>query len=260
MNSPEVCVLKTDGVNCDEETMYAFEAAGGSPDLVHINQLRGQERSLKDYSVLALPGGFSYGDDIASGKVLANELASYLSDELQGFVDDGKPVVGICNGFQVLIRTGLLPDAELGNQSLTLATNDSDRFECRWVNLAMPASVSRFVRPEDFDVAAVPMQVAHKEGKLVGRPEAVTRLAAGRQVVFRYSTELGTPTDTYPHNPNGSMGQIAGITDPSGLVLGMMPHPERSIEAFPPNRNQAALARHAGETIFKNIVAYAKEM
>lgn len=260
MSRPEVCVLKTDGVNCDEETMHAFEAGGGSPDLVHVNQLRAGDRHLKNYGVLALAGGFSYGDDIASGKVLANELTSYLSEQLEGFVGDEKPIIGICNGFQVLVRTGLLPGADLGDQRLTLATNDSDRFECRWVNLTMPDSVSLFVRPEDFDMAAVPMQVAHKEGKLIAPPSEITRLAADRQVVFRYSTERGTPTDTYPHNPNGSMGDIAGITDSSGLILGMMPHPERSMQAFPPNHSQAALARHAGESIFKNIVAYAKEM
>ncbi|HET7059864.1 MAG TPA: phosphoribosylformylglycinamidine synthase I [Candidatus Saccharimonadales bacterium] len=260
MSTPEVCVLKTDGVNCDEETMYAFEAAGGSPELVHVNQLRSGERRLKDYGVLALAGGFSYGDDIASGKVLANELTSYLSDQLQEFVEDEKPAIGICNGFQVLTGTGLLPAVELGQQQLTLATNDSGRFECRWVNLTIPASVSRFVKPEDFDVSAVPMQVAHKEGKLVGPPPDITRLAANRQVVFRYSTGRGTPTDTYPYNPNGSMDNIAGITDPSGLILGMMPHPERSVAAFPPDRSQIEIARHASESIFKNIVAYAKEL
>ncbi len=260
MSNPEVCVLKTDGVNCDEETMHAFEVAGGAPELVHVNQLRGGERRLKDYGVLALAGGFSYGDDIASGKVLANELTSYLSDQLQEFVSDEKPVIGICNGFQVLIRTGLLPGAELGNQRLTLATNDSDRFECRWVDLTMPPSRSRFVQPTELGTVTVPMQIAHAEGKLVGSRQDITQLAANRQVVFQYSTERGTPTDTYPHNPNGSMGNIAGITDPSGLILGMMPHPERSIEAFHPNRSQSDAARHAGAAIFNNIVAYAREM
>jgi phosphoribosylformylglycinamidine synthase len=260
MSSPEVCVLKTDGVNCDEETMHAFSVSGGQPELVHVNQLRAGERRLEDYGVLALAGGFSYGDDIASGKVLATELTSYLSDPLREFVDNGKPIIGICNGFQVLVRTGLLPNAELGDQALTLAHNDSNRFESRWINLATPDSVSHFVSQEDFQTASIPMQVAHGEGKLVGEAAVITKLAANRQIVFRYATPLGTPTDSYPGNPNGSMGNIAGITDPSGLILGMMPHPERSIAAFHEDRSRTASAKHAGETIFKNIVAYAKEM
>lgn len=260
MSNPEVCVIKTDGVNCDEETVHAFEVAGGAPELVHVNQLRTGEKRLKDFAGLALAGGFSYGDDIASGKVLATELTSYLSEQLQEFVDDGKPVIGICNGFQVLARTGLLPDAELGNQEMTLANNDSGHFECRWVDLAAPASVSRFVRPEEFESASIPMQVAHAEGKLTAPSYTITKLAASRQIVFQYSTRMSTPTDTYPGNPNGSMGNIAGITDPSGLILGMMPHPERSIEAFHPDRSRTAGAKHAGELIFNNIIAYARDM
>lgn len=259
MSRPEVCVLKVDGVNCDEETMHAFEQAGASPQLVHVNQLRAGERALRDYDVLAIAGGFSYGDDIASGKVLATELTSFLSDPLQEFVDDKKPMIGICNGFQVLVRTGLLPAAELGTQELTLAHNNSGRFECRWVELAARKSVSAFVQPGDFDHITVPMQVAHGEGKLVGTKAAVTKLATGRQVVFEYATPMGTPTDTYPANPNGSMANIAGITDPSGLVLGMMPHPERSIAAMHPDRSRSDAARQAGEVIFANIVRYAQE-
>jgi phosphoribosylformylglycinamidine synthase len=260
MIKPEICVIKTDGVNCDEETIHAFEVAGSSPELVHVNQLRTSEKNLKNYAGLAISGGFSYGDDIASGKVLATELTSYLSDQLQEFTDDQKPVIGICNGFQVLARTGLLPSAEIGNQQVTLAGNDSGHFECRWVELAAPKSVSRFVNPDELESASIPMQVAHAEGKLTGPVETMTKLAANRQVVFQYATRQGTPTDTYPNNPNGSMGNIAGITDPSGLVLGMMPHPERSIAAFHPDRSRTAAAMQAGEAIFNNIVAYAREM
>jgi phosphoribosylformylglycinamidine synthase subunit PurQ / glutaminase len=260
MSSPNACILKTDGVNCDEETAYAFEVAGASPELVHINELRNGEKQLKNYGALALPGGFSYGDDIASGKVLANELVSFLSDQMQTFVEDGRPIIGICNGFQVLARTGLLPHAELGNQTITLATNDSGRFECRWVELTTPPSKSKFIKPDNFAGITAPMQVAHAEGKLVASKGQITRLAANRQVVFEYATPAGTPTDSYPGNPNGSMGNIAGLTDASGLILGMMPHPERSIAAFHPDRTRTDAARQAGGVIFKNIVQYTRDM
>src|SRR5476651_795582 len=130
MANPEVCVLKTDGINCDEEMVNAFQVAGAEPEVVHVNQLRSGERRLDQYSVLAIPGGLSYGDDVASGKVLATELTSYLSDQLQGFLDKDKPILGVCNGFQVLVRTGLLPNRSLGEQEVTLAQNESGRFEC----------------------------------------------------------------------------------------------------------------------------------
>lgn len=259
MSAPEVCILKFDGVNCDEETAYAFEVAGGAPEIVHVNQLRDGSKRLKNYGVLALAGGFSYGDDIHSGQVAANELTSYLSNDLREFVGDEKPVIGICNGFQVLVRTGMLPNGEVGEQAVTLADNDSGHFECRWVDLAMPQSVSKFVSREDSDGETMPMQVAHAEGKIVSSKEHITELAANRQVVFKYATQLGSPTDTYPANPNGSIGNIAGLTDPSGLILGMMPHPERSIVAMHANRSRSAAARAAGKRIFKNIVKYAKE-
>lgn len=132
---PRVCILHTDGTNCDQETAYAFSKAGGDCRLIHVNQLRCGAEKLSDYQILAVPGGFSYGDDIHSGKVLSVEMASFLSDRLRRFVDDGKLVLGICNGFQVLVRTGLLPWSELGSIKATLMQNDSGHFECRWTNL-----------------------------------------------------------------------------------------------------------------------------
>jgi phosphoribosylformylglycinamidine synthase len=260
MSRPEVCVLKFDGINCDEEMAYAFEVTGGTSEVVHVNELRDGSKQLKDYGVLALPGGFSYGDDIHSGQVAANEMTSYLSESLQEFKDDGKPMLGVCNGFQTLTRTGLLPAGELGEQTVTLADNDNARFECRWVELASPPrNISLFVNPEDFEGVTVPMQAAHAEGKLIGARERITRLIADRQVVFEYATPHGTPSDTYPANPNGSMGNIAGLTDPSGLILGMMPHPERSVAGMHPNRGRTTAARQAAEAIFRNIINYAKE-
>ena len=237
---------------------YAFEASGAVPDIVHINELREGAKFLGDYGVLAIPGGFSYGDDIASGKVLANELTSYMSDQLQPFVDSGRPVLGVCNGFQVLVRTGLLPDGTLGRQSMTLTDNEVGHFECRWVDLMVGESVCKFTRQEDFGEVPIPMQVAHGEGRFFGFGRSVLDLAARQQVVFQYSTrELTRPDGKFPDNPNGSSLDIAGICDPSGLILGMMPHPERSIGAFHPNRSRTRAARTAADVLFKNIVSYA---
>ena len=257
--NPKVCVLKTDGINCDEEMMYAFSASGGQPELVHVNQLRTGGKRLADYAVLAIPGGFSYGDDIASGKVLATELMSFLSGQLKTFVQAGKPVIGICNGFQVLVKAGLLPGGPAGEQQVTLTENVIGRFECRWVDLAVTKSRCKFVIPNDFANAPIPMQIAHGEGRFFGSSANIKILEEAQQVVFRYSTaNLGTPTG-FPDNPNGSMGNIAGICDQTGLVLGMMPHPERSLQAFHPHRARTAAAHTAASAIFDAIIKYAKQ-
>jgi phosphoribosylformylglycinamidine synthase len=260
MASPEVCVLKTDGINCDLEMAHAFEAAGGSPETVHINQLRSGERSLGDYAALAIPGGFSYGDDIASGKVLATELTSYLSDQLQDFIDKDKPVIGVCNGFQVLVRTGLLPNRSLGEQQATLAGNEIGRFECRWIDLAVGQSACRFVKPENFEEQIIPMQTAHGEGRFFADQTTIDALKENGQVVFRYVSPDGSSAGGFPANPNGALDDIAGVCDPSGTVLGMMPHPERSIGAFHPHRARTAVARTAVSGIFANIINYAKSL
>lgn len=260
MANPEVCVLKTDGINCDMEMAHAFEVSGAIPEFVHVNQLRSGERRLNDFGILAIPGGFSYGDDIASGKVLATELTSYLSDQLQGFVDEGKPIIGVCNGFQVLVRTGLLPNQNIGEQSVTLADNEIGRFECRWIDLAVGQSTCRFVKPEDFEEKAIPMQTAHGEGRFFANRDTVDELEANGQVVFRYVAADGSEANGFPANPNGAIDDIAGMCDPTGTVLGMMPHPERSVAAFHPHRIRTESARRAAKVIFNNLVNYAKEM
>lgn len=259
MISPEVCVLKTDGINCEEEMAHAFAVAGAEPDIVHINELRDGSKRLSDFRALAIPGGFSYGDDIASGRVLANELTSYLGDQLQEFLDDEKPIIGICNGFQTLVKTGLLPFGTLGEQQATLIDNEIGRFECRWIDLAVGRSVCRFVQPEDFAEDPIAMQTAHAEGRFFANPNEIQQLHNNNQVVFTYSTPDLADAEGYPENPNGSIDNIAGVCDPSGLILGLMPHPERSIEAFHPHRIRTDTARQAATIIFSNIVRYAKE-
>lgn len=256
---PKVCVLKADGTNCDLETFYAFEKAGAECRMVHVNQLRSGEEKLSDYRILALPGGFSYGDDVHSGKILAVELTSFLKDSLQEFVDRGKPVLGICNGFQVLVRTGLLPGRRLGDIRCTLMNNDSGRFECRWVNLKVEESPCIFTRGLSGRILSI--QAAHGEGKFYAGKEQLESLESAGQVVFRYAGPDGRPTMEYPYNPNGSLNAVAGICDRTGLVLGLMPHPERFVDINQhPNWRRGGFEEPHGLPVFENAVKYCREM
>lgn len=253
---PRVCILRTDGTNCDAETFYAFEKAGGECALVHVNQLRNGAEKLSRYQILAIPGGFSYGDDVHSGKILSVELTSFLKEQLLEFVDQGKPVIGICNGFQVLVRTGLLPWGEPGSIRVTLMQNDSGRFECRWVNLRVEKTNCIFTR--GMEGAIVQYQVAHGEGKFYTDEKTLQDMEQAGLVVFRYADPAtGERTQTYPHNPNGSLHAIAGICDRSGRVLGLMPHPERFVETYHhPNWRRSYIAEPHGVPLFRNAVAY----
>lgn len=256
---PEVCILRTDGTNCDAETYYALEKAGGNCSMVHINNLRRGDAKLSDYQILALPGGFSYGDDIHSGKVLAVELTSFLKESLLEFVAAGKLVLGICNGFQVLVRTGLLPQGDIGSISTTLMHNDSGRFECRWINLLVEESHCIYTR--GLAGKTINIQVAHGEGKFYTDGEQLAAIENSKRVVFRYADPDGRPTALYPLNPNGSLNAIAGICDGTGRVMGLMPHPERFVEKHQhPNWRRGLEGEPQGLAIFKNAISYAKEM
>ena len=254
---PKVCVLRTDGTNCDQETFYAFARAGGECRLVHINSLRSGEEKLAGYQILVVPGGFSYGDDVHAGKILAVELTSFLQEQLAEFVAAGKPILGICNGFQVLVRTGILPERKIGEISAALVGNASGRFECRWVNLRTENIPCIFTEGLAGKILSLP--VAHAEGKFYAGAQTLRKIAG--QVVFRYADESGRPTQDYPQNPNGSLSAVAGLCDPTGLVLGLMPHPERFVEQTQhPNWRRSNLAGEPhGLAIFRNAVRYAKE-
>ena len=256
--APRICILKTDGINCDEETANAFATAGGWPKIVHLNELRSGQESLKNYQILAIPGGFSYGDDVASGKVLALEVYSYLADQINDFIQRKKGLVlGICNGFQVLVRTGLLPFGKIAEMQVTLAHNDSGHLECRWINLKVEGNACVFLKGMK---KIVSYQVAHGEGKFYASPEMLRRIEAEKLVVFRYCDSLGNPTQEYPLNPNGSLNAIAGIADPSGRILGLMPHPERFVRTKQhPNWRRISLAPQ-GLPIFKRMVDYVSEI
>lgn len=228
MVQAKVIVLRTAGTNCDAETVFAFEQAGARAERVHINQLLRGEKDLSHYHILAIPGGFSYGDDIISGRILANELRLRLGDALKRFVADGKLMIGICNGFQVMVRAGILPgalDHEAMNfsQTVTLTHNDSGKFEDRWIYLK-PHGRSVWTQGMS-DVIFLP--VAHAEGKCVPRDEHVyQKLKDNGQIIFRYCAPDGHSARG-AENPNGSFDDIAGISDKTGRILGLMPHPER---------------------------------
>lgn len=253
---PRVIIIRTAGTNCDYETEYAFKLAGAQTDLTHINRLIWGEKRLKDYDILAIPGGFSYGDDISAGVLLANELRYKLRDQVERFVEDGKLIIGICNGFQVLVKAGLLPNFEgmKGKQLATLHLNDSAKFECRWVYLKLDTDRCVFTKGIK---GMIYLPVAHAEGKFVAPEEVLDKLEGNRQVVFRYVDESGNSAG-YPYNPNGSMRDIAGICDPTGRIFGLMPHPERFLWKYNhPRWTRENLPDEGdGLAIFKNAVRY----
>jgi phosphoribosylformylglycinamidine synthase len=255
MGKVKTLVLRAPGSNCDGETAFAFQQAGADASLVHINQIVRGEKRLADYQILVLPGGFTYGDDIAAGKVLANELRLKLGEEIIRFVEDGKLIIGICNGFQALVKTGFLPELSRdGSSSLTLANNDSGRFECRWIYLGVNRG-SPCVFTEGIDSLYLP--VAHGEGKLV-----TIGALADSSIALRYTDERGNIGAGYPCNPNGSMADIAGVCDSSGRIFGLMPHPEPHIRGTQHPRWTRLGAREYGDgfQIFQNAVRWAERL
>jgi len=256
MSKVKTLILRAPGTNCDAETVFAFEQTGAAVSLVHVNQLIRREERLADYQIMVLPGGFVYGDDIAAGKVLANELRLKLGEDVARFIEDGKLILGICNGLQVLVKAGFLP--ELSSESLprlTLATNDSGKFECRWVYLSVnKQSPCVFTR----GIETMYLPVAHAEGKLVALADTLSDL----NVVLYYTDEQGNTEAGYPYNPNGSAGDIAGICDASGRIFGLMPHPERHIRGTQHPQWTRLGAREYGDgfQVFRNAVEWAKSL
>ena len=228
MLSPRALVLRAPGTNCDHETVHAFERAGGLARRLHVRAVVDRPGVLDDAQILCIPGGFSYGDDIASGRIFALELRLRLGDALRRFHERGGLVLGICNGFQVLLQTGLLlADPTTGRPLATLAHNDSGRFIDRWVSLEVAAGTCVFLR----GLSALELPIAHGEGRFVARSAAdLAALDAAGQLVLRYAAPDG-PAGGSAGNPNGSQADVAGVCDPTGRILGLMPHPERFIDA-----------------------------
>jgi phosphoribosylformylglycinamidine synthase len=270
MARPRILILRAPGTNCDIETAHAFELAGGVPESLHVNRVLEQPRRLGEFQVLCIPGGFSYGDDIAAGRILGNQMQHHLTGALESFRETGKLILGICNGFQVLLKTNLLAAADERGPTATLTLNDSGHFESRWVQLGVEAGGCVFLS----GIKQMELPVAHAEGKFVVRDEAMfNHLEAAGRMVLRYIAGAGTPRHgefratrragmatqvPYPANPNGAMGDVAGICDASGRVLGLMPHPERFVEPTQHPRWTRERRRESGDGlhVFQNAVRY----
>ncbi len=257
---PKALILFAPGTNRDGDAAQALELAGAQPEVVHLNQLRRGERRWQDYQLLVLPGGFSYADALGAGKLLALELQHDFAGPMAEFVASGKPVIGICNGFQALVKSGLLPDPALaaGEPQVTLTFNACGHFECRWVTL-LPVSQSCVWTRGLSEPIDCP--VAHGEGNLhPRRPELAQALLASGQAALLYAAPDGRPANgAYPYNPNGSAADIAGLCNPAGNVLGLMPHPEDHIFAEQHPLWTRGLARGSGLALFRNGVAYANQ-
>jgi len=254
MAKVKTLILRAPGTNCDVETVFAFEQVGSMVESAHINELIRREKLLSNYQVMVIPGGFTYGDDISAGKILANELSLKLGEEIQRFVDDGRLVLGICNGFQVLLKAGILPGRrDETRQLFTLAANDSGKFECRWVNLHINENTPCvFTR----GISNMYLPVAHGAGKVLADRGVIEKL----NIVLYYTDEKRNTLAGYPYNPNGSVGNIAGICDASGRIFGLMPHPERFVLWTQHPRWFREPMRSCGDglKIFQNAVNWAK--
>jgi phosphoribosylformylglycinamidine synthase subunit PurQ / glutaminase len=223
MNPSVTAILYAPGTNCHEETAAAVERAGARAELVLLAELTSGRVSLEDFQAAIIPGGFSYGDHLGAGRIFASLLVAKLGGRLREFLEARKPLLGICNGFQVLVEAGILPSRSLGRRELALGDNQSAHFEDRKVRLLV--STARCVWTEGLAGSILAMPSAHGEGRLL-LPERQS-LAADR-VALRFADSSGKPTDAYPDNPSSAPGGVAGVVDSTGLVLGLMPHPERA--------------------------------
>jgi phosphoribosylformylglycinamidine synthase I len=257
---PHALILFVTGTNRDQDVAAALELAGAQPEIVHINQLNSGERRWEAYQMLVIPGGFSYADALGAGKLLALDLMQYFHEEVSTFVASGKPVIGICNGFQALVKSGILPDANhSASPRATLTFNHSGHFECRWVTLQPISEVCVWTRGLQ---ERIECPVAHGEGNFLPASEAeLDSLQQGGQIALVYVRPDGKPAGgRYPFNPNGSTIDIAGICNPNGNVLGLMPHPENHIYPFQHPHWTRAAVQGTGLPLFINGVQYASNL
>jgi len=261
-----VLVLRAAGINCDEEIVHAWRLAGAEPRLLHLNELTSKPALLDEFAVVTIPGGFSYGDDIAAGKILAERIELGLAGRLRTFVERGGGVFGVCNGFQVLVKMGLLPGGDFGRDRVTVTYNDSARFEARWVRLEIATDRCPFLKSDvaterhndEESPTIIELPVEHAEGKVVtATPEVAAELVRRGQVALRYIDAAGK-YETYPANPNGSVLGIAGLCDPTGRIFGLMPHPDRFFDhtQHPQWTRRTPAGPPDGLAIFQNAVSF----
>jgi phosphoribosylformylglycinamidine synthase I len=249
-------ILTGYGINAEKELIWAFEKAGGVVDSVHLEDLIADKGMLDNYQIIGFPGGFSFGDHITSGRVFANIVRYKLLEEIKAFIEAGKLIIGICNGFQIITKLGLVPDTGGRlEQTVSLVENDSARFEDRWVWVDNPGSESPWLK----GIKRLYLPVRHGEGKFITTdPVVMEELKSGNQVAFKYVNPDGQTV--YPFDPNGSHDHIAGITNRQGTVLGLMPHPEAYIfKENHPRWTEGIEDELTGLSIFENGINYFKQ-
>lgn len=278
---PSALILQAHGTNRDLDVAEALTLAGATPVFAPLNELRAGKKHFSDYQMLILPGGFSYADALGAGKLLALDLNSYFAEEIAAFVEAGKPVIGICNGFQALVKSGILPGEPpsppappppgegskspslagrgVRGEGATLTFNAQGHFECRWVNL-QPISQKCIWTRGLSEIITCP--IAHGEGNFqTNHQSLITNLTANDQIALTYVHPDGSPANgDYPANPNGSILDIAGICNPAGNVLGLMPHPENHIHPWQHPRHARGESGGSGLALFENGVKYAARL
>ena len=260
-----VCVLRVGGTNCDSETKRAFEQLGVKAEILHLNQII-KRRNMLDYDILVFPGGFSYGDYVRAGAIWAKMTLAKVGKELKAFVNQNRPVLGICNGFQVLVEAGLLPGFEgiSPYAKAVLATNIPPGYNCRWVHIKHENTGKCAFSWKIPKGTVLPIPVAHSEGRFMFAKEDehrfLDKLYEGDQLVFRYCHSNGEYAEgSYPANPNGSFHDIAGICNPEGTVFGLMPHPERAFYWWQTpdwTKHERMDAYGPGKMIFHSVIEY----
>jgi phosphoribosylformylglycinamidine synthase subunit PurQ / glutaminase len=225
MAKPKALIITGYGINCEEETAKCFNWSGAQAEIIHINDLISNPQRIKEFQIMAFPGGFSYGDDTGSGNALANKIRNNINDEILSFAQKDKLILGLCNGFQIMVNLGLVPATKsLGERQAALMPNNTTRYQCRWIYLKNQSK--KCIWTKNIDTIHLP--VAHGEGNFYCEDEVLQTLKDNDQIAFQYVTADGEAANgQFPHNPNGALADIAGLCDPSGRIFGMMPHPER---------------------------------
>ncbi len=260
---PQALILQAHGTNRDYDIAEALTLAGADPHPVPLNDLRAGKKRFADYQMLVVAGGFSYADSLGAGKLLALDLNSYFNEEISTFVESGKPVIGICNGFQALVKSGILPGGNWGlvngNSSATLTFNQQGHFECRWVSIKPASQTCVWTKGLQ---ASIECPIAHGEGNFQTNHQLlITNLQSLDQIALTYIHADGSPANgDYPANPNGSILDIAGICNPQGNVLGLMPHPENHIYSHQHPRWTRGVKGNSGLALFENGVKYASQI
>ncbi|MFA5842894.1 MAG: phosphoribosylformylglycinamidine synthase I [Candidatus Gracilibacteria bacterium] len=267
-SQPSVLVLAGYGINCEEETKFISEKVGAKASVVHINDLIANPKQMEAHQIMVFPGGFSYGDDVGSGIAYANKVKNNIWDDVVKFVKEDKLVLGICNGCQIMANLGLVPgfNGEYGKREIALCWNASARYECRWVDMKTVSQKCVWMK----GIERLHCPISHGEGRFYMEKEVLEALKAGDQIVTQYVKPDGSPAKgEFPYNPNGAMEDIAGVCDPTGRVLALMPHPERNWNFY--NEDDWTLLREQadrdgeklpeegpGVQIFRNAVEYFK--